>query len=66
MVSDCIRYQRGCEACQKSGIMQSVPASMLHPIVKPWPFRGWGLDFFREVHPVQGASIYLGCHMLLY
>jgi transposase InsO family protein len=26
------------------------PASMLHPIIKPWPFRGWGLDFVGEVH----------------
>jgi IS30 family transposase len=22
-----------------------------HPIIKPWPFRGWGLDFVGEVHP---------------
>jgi hypothetical protein len=27
------------------------PVSMMHPIVKPWPFRGWGLDFIREIHP---------------
>jgi hypothetical protein len=20
-------------------------------IVKPWPFRGWGLDFIGEIHP---------------
>jgi hypothetical protein len=31
--------------------VQQAPASPLHPIVKPWPFRGWGLDFIREVHP---------------
>jgi transposase InsO family protein len=24
---------------------------MLHPVMKPWPFRGWGLDFVGEVHP---------------
>jgi hypothetical protein len=24
---------------------------MLHPIVKPWPFRGWGLDFVGEIYP---------------
>jgi hypothetical protein len=28
-----------------------VPAAMLHPIIKPWPFRGWGLDFFGQIHP---------------
>jgi hypothetical protein len=27
------------------------PASMLHLIVKPWPFRGWGSDFISEIHP---------------
>jgi hypothetical protein len=31
--------------------VQTVPASMLHPIVKSWPFRGWGLDFIGEIHP---------------
>jgi hypothetical protein len=28
-----------------------VLASLLNPIVKPWPFRGWGLDFIGEIHP---------------
>jgi hypothetical protein len=23
----------------------------MNPIVKPWSFRGWGLDFIREIHP---------------
>jgi hypothetical protein len=51
VVSDCIKYWRGCEACQKFGDVQSVPTSMLHLIVKSWPFRGWGLDFVGEIHP---------------
>ena len=28
-----------------------VLAAELHPIIKPWPFRGWGLDFIGEIHP---------------
>jgi hypothetical protein len=28
-----------------------VPATLLHPIIKPWPFRGWGLDFIDNIHP---------------
>jgi hypothetical protein len=32
-------------------IIQLVPAPELHPIIKPWPFRGWGLDFIGEIHP---------------
>jgi hypothetical protein len=31
-------------------------ASMLHPIVKPWPFRGWGLDIIREIHPSSSTG----------
>jgi hypothetical protein len=30
----------GCEECQRFGGIQLVPTAMLHPIVKPWPFRG--------------------------
>jgi hypothetical protein len=28
-----------------------VPAALLHSIIKPWPFRGWGLDFIGKIHP---------------
>jgi hypothetical protein len=28
-----------------------VPAAELHPIIKPWPLRGWELDFIGEIHP---------------
>jgi hypothetical protein len=45
MMADCFRYYKGCEECQRFGNIQLVPATMLHPIIKPWPFRGWGLDF---------------------
>jgi hypothetical protein len=48
---DCFRYFRGCEACQRFGDVQLAPASMLHLVVKPWPFRRWGLYFIREIHP---------------
>jgi hypothetical protein len=37
--------------CQKFGDLHLVPATELHPIIKPWPFRWWGLDFIREIHP---------------
>jgi hypothetical protein len=51
MMEDCFRYFKGCEACQRFGDIQSAPASILHPIIKQWPFRGWGLDFVGEIHP---------------
>jgi transposase InsO family protein len=51
MVKDYFKYFKGCEACQRFGDVQLVPASMLRPIIKSWPFRGWGLDFVGEIHP---------------
>jgi transposase InsO family protein len=23
----------------------------MHPSIKPWPFRGWGLNFIGKIHP---------------
>jgi hypothetical protein len=51
LLDDCFRYYKGCEACQKFGNIQLAPAAMLNPIIKPWRFRGWGLDFIGEIHP---------------
>lgn len=41
ILKDCIRYAKGCKACQRHGPIQRAPAAELHPIIKPWPFRGW-------------------------
>jgi ribonuclease HI len=51
MIADCFRYYKGCEECQKFGDVQMVPAALLHAIIKPWPFKGWGLDFVGKIHP---------------
>jgi hypothetical protein len=51
MMDDCIKYQRGCEVCQRFRNIQLALASVMNLIVKPWLFRGWGLDFIGEVHP---------------
>jgi hypothetical protein len=50
MPNDCFRYYKGCESCQRFKNVQLAPAAMLHPIVKPWPFRGWDLDFVSQIH----------------
>jgi hypothetical protein len=44
MLEDCFEYYKGCQDCQRFGNIQRVPASALNPIIKPWPFRGWGID----------------------
>jgi hypothetical protein len=41
---------KGCEECQKHEDVQLVPAVLMHVIIKPWPFRGWGLDFIGKIH----------------
>jgi hypothetical protein len=41
IMDDCIKYQKGCEACQKFRNIQLAPTSVMSPIVKSWPFRGW-------------------------
>ena len=51
MIADCFCYYKGCEECQKFRNVQLVPAAMLHPIIKPWPFPDWGLDFIGQIHP---------------
>nr|XP_025628590.1 uncharacterized protein LOC112721775 [Arachis hypogaea] len=39
MIKDCIKYAKACQKCQKHGSIQQIPASELHLIIKPWPFR---------------------------
>jgi hypothetical protein len=51
MLEDCFEYYKGCQDCQKFGNIQRVPASALNPIVKPWPFRGWGIDLIGQINP---------------
>jgi hypothetical protein len=51
VMDDCIKYQKGCKASQRFGNIQLAPASVMNLIVKPWPFRGWGLDFIGETRP---------------
>jgi len=51
LLEDCFKYYRGCQQCQKFGPVQLAPASALNPIIKPCPFRGWGLDMIEQVNP---------------
>jgi hypothetical protein len=51
MLDDCFDYYKGCQDYQKFGNIQRVPASALNPIIKPWPFRGWGIDLIGQINP---------------
>jgi hypothetical protein len=56
MITDCFHYYKGCEECQKFGNIQMVPAVMLHLVIKLLPFRGWGLDFIGQIHPLSSKG----------
>ncbi|XP_045802475.1 uncharacterized protein LOC123896075 [Trifolium pratense] len=56
MLKDCIDFAKGCQECQKHAGIQHVPASELHSIVKPWPFRGWTLDLIGEIKPASSKN----------
>jgi hypothetical protein len=51
MLGNCFEYYKGCQDCQKFGNIQRVPASALNPIIKSWPFRGWGIDLIDQINP---------------
>jgi hypothetical protein len=51
MLEDCFKYYKGCQACQRFGKIRIVPVSVMNPIVKPWPFRGWGMDMIGKINP---------------
>jgi hypothetical protein len=51
MLEDCFKYYKGCQACQSFVKIQIVPAWAMNPIIKPWPFRGWGMDMIGKINP---------------
>jgi hypothetical protein len=51
MLEDCFKYYKGCQACQRFRKIQMVPVSVMNPIIKPWPFRGWGMDMIGKINP---------------
>jgi hypothetical protein len=51
ILEDCFEYYKGCQDCQRFGNIQRVPASALNPIIKSWPFRGWGTDLIGQINP---------------
>ncbi|XP_050387601.1 uncharacterized protein LOC126803914 [Argentina anserina] len=51
MLKDCISFAHGYIECQIHGPVQHMPDVPLQPIIKPWPGRGWALDFIGKIHP---------------
>ena len=67
MLEDCFKYYKGCQACQRFGKIQMVPASVMNPIIKTWPFRGWAMDMIGQISPIQqGSPMGVGCYGLFH
>jgi hypothetical protein len=49
MLEDCFEYYKGCQDYQRFGNFQRSPASIMNSIIKPWPFRGWGIDIIGQI-----------------
>lgn len=56
ILKDCIEFARGCKQCQIHGSRHRVPATLLHPIIKPWPFRCWAMDIIGKIHPASSKQ----------
>jgi len=56
MLEDCYTYYKGCQESQKFGSVQRVPASAMNPIIKPWLFRGWGIDLIGPIYPPSSKN----------
>ena len=56
MLEDCFTYYKGCQGCQKFGNVQRAPASAMNPIIKLWPFRGWGIDLIGQIYPPSSKN----------
>jgi hypothetical protein len=51
MLEDSLKYYKGCQACQRFRKIQMVPTSVMNPISKLWPFKGWGMDMVDKINP---------------
>ncbi|BFG30705.1 hypothetical protein CerSpe_169790 [Prunus speciosa] len=51
ILKDCIEYAKGCQDCQRHGLVQHVSAGPMNPIVKAWHFKGWAMDVIGQIYP---------------
>jgi hypothetical protein len=56
MLNGCFTYYKDCESWQKFVDVQLAPVAMLHPIIKPWSFRGRALDFIGQIYPASSKD----------
>ncbi|XP_072058084.1 uncharacterized protein [Arachis hypogaea] len=47
---DCIDYAKACQKCQRHGVVQQIPTSELHSIIKPWSFSRYDVVLPLEIN----------------
>ncbi|CAL2257131.1 unnamed protein product [Prunus armeniaca] len=58
MMKDCIDYSKGCESCQRHGLIQQAPSVMMNPVVKPWPFKdGQWISLTKSIQPAASNTV---------
>ncbi|KAL6190245.1 hypothetical protein ACLB2K_036643 [Fragaria x ananassa] len=51
-----ISFAKGRLECQAHGPVQHIHNIPMQPIIKPWPGRGWSLDFVGVIHPYSSQQ----------
>ncbi|XP_074347636.1 uncharacterized protein LOC141686502 [Apium graveolens] len=58
MKEDATNFVRACDRCQRFANYSSMPATLLTPMVSPWPFAMWGIDLIGELPKAKGDVKY--------
>ncbi|XP_074377813.1 uncharacterized protein LOC141719323 [Apium graveolens] len=58
MKEDAANFIRAYDRCQRFANYSSMPATLLTPMVCPWPFSMWGIDLIGELPKAKGDVKY--------
>ncbi|XP_074336805.1 uncharacterized protein LOC141673978 [Apium graveolens] len=58
MKEDATNFVRACDRCQRFANYSSMLATLLTPMVSPWPFSMWGVDLIGELPKAKGDVKY--------
>ncbi|XP_010451170.2 PREDICTED: uncharacterized protein LOC104733278 [Camelina sativa] len=59
MVTDCEKYSRTCEKCQKHAPSIHQPTELLSSVSAPYPFMRWSMDIIGPLHRGPGGVQYV-------
>ncbi|XP_010480610.1 PREDICTED: uncharacterized protein LOC104759371 [Camelina sativa] len=59
MITDCEKYSRTCEKCQKHAPSIHQPTELLSSVSAPYPFMRWSMDIIGPLHRGPGGVQYV-------